>query len=693
MPSLHRLGYFALGLLLLALPARATWSILIIDLSTGEIAIGIATCLVGFDLKPETVVVVPGYGVAAAQSFVGPLSLRQLIRTQILNGTSASQILTLLAAADPGHQSRQYGIASFAGGTATFTGSGAGAWAGGLTGQTGSLVYTVQGNVITGQPVITAAELAIQTTVGTLGDKLMAAMEAAASMGGDGRCSCLTGGPTSCGSPPASFQKSAHIGLMIVSRPSDIDNPCGGLLGCGNGDYWLDLNVANQQASAPDAVVQLRQRYNVWRANQQGRPDHFASTVALSGTSLRANGIDTITGTVTLRDAQGQPLGNTLPVTVGLSNRSTVTNVTFSPVVAQANGTYAFTMRGNLDAGEAIVDVAVTDAFGRVGIAPQPVVQVDDVFGACGAGAIPSGASGPLDALRIAGSAGSERIAQVGFAQPFVLSLDAPVGVPATPPVGMFALWAHLGVPHPSAALALGPAGGALCFTPAPFASAPTLLVADSIGLGGYVALGPAPWAIGIPGIAALLDVTLQGAMAVDAAGTVAATNAILLRVVPLSAPTITAITPPSPLPNQNVFVQGTNFLHGLEVSVNGSPVPAAIASTTQLTFAMPSGAPCDSVLALRNPGTALVSRTINGTPTVLSMPFASGTAAGGALFALTGQNLGGTTVTFNGVPMTITSQTLTSIVGNTPPGTPGPAIVRVRNPNGCETTRTYTYF
>lgn len=54
MPSLRHLAYAFLSLLLLALPARATWSILIINLQTGEIAVGIATCLTGFDLRPNT---------------------------------------------------------------------------------------------------------------------------------------------------------------------------------------------------------------------------------------------------------------------------------------------------------------------------------------------------------------------------------------------------------------------------------------------------------------------------------------------------------------------------------------------------------------------------------------------------------------------------------------------------------------
>ncbi|HEX5052321.1 MAG TPA: DUF1028 domain-containing protein, partial [Planctomycetota bacterium] len=200
MPSLRTVAAFLLCLVMFGAPACATWSILIIDLATGEVAIGIATCLTGFDLRPTTVVVVPGYGVAAAQSFVGPLNLRELIRAELLAGTPVNQILALLAAADPGHQSRQYGIASVTGGTVTFTGTGAGAWAGGLTGQVGTLVYTVQGNVLTGQPVIQAAELAILGTPGTVADKLMAAMEAARSFGGDGRCSCSAAAPTSCGS-------------------------------------------------------------------------------------------------------------------------------------------------------------------------------------------------------------------------------------------------------------------------------------------------------------------------------------------------------------------------------------------------------------------------------------------------------------------------------------------------------------
>lgn len=690
MSPLRRLAYFLFALLLVAVSAPATWSILIIDLATGEIAVGIATCLTGFDLRPNTVVVVPGYGVAAAQSFVGPLSLRELIRAQLLAGTPVAQILQMLATADPGHQSRQYGIASLTGGTVTFTGTGAGAWAGGLTGQVGTLIYTVQGNVLTGNPVITAAELAIQTTPGTVADKLMAAMQAARSMGGDGRCSCSVSAPTSCGSPPATFTKSAHIGLMIVSRPGDIDLPCSGALGCGAGQYYLDLNVANQQASAPDPVVQLQALYNAWKTQQIGRPDHFQSTVTMSGLTLRSNGVDTVTGTVVLRDAQGNPLGNTLPVQVALSSHSTVTGITFGPVIPQPNGSYTFTMRGNLDAGQAILDVAAFDQYGRVGISPQPVVQVGDAFGPCGRGGISDGASGVFDALKIQGTGGVDRVVTVGFGQPFTISLDPPVGALPALPVGLFALWAHIGLPQPGTEVPLQ-LNSSLCFVPAPFSAAPTLVLADSFGLGG-VAAPPAPWSLPIPGVPLVFDATLQGFMFVDPQATFASTNAMLLRVVPLPAPTITAVVPPSPAPAASVNVQGTNFLGGIQLSVAGNPTAITSLTPTLLQFVMPNGVPCDSSITVVNLGGLSATRAINATPVITTTPFASGPAAGGALYVVTGQNLLGTTVTFNTVPMTITSQSATVIVGNTPPGTAGPAQVVVRNVNGCQATANYTY-
>ncbi|MEZ6037659.1 MAG: DUF1028 domain-containing protein [Planctomycetota bacterium] len=691
MPSPRAIVAFVAALLLLALPAAATWSIVVVDLATGEVAVAIATCLTGFDLRPNTVVVVPGYGVAAAQSFVGPLGLRQLIRAGLLDGDSATQILADLAAADGGHQSRQYGIVSLVGGEVTFTGTGAGAWAGGVTGQVGTLRYAIQGNVLTGQPVVAAAEQALVSTVGTLPERLMAAMEAARVMGGDGRCSCSSSAPTSCGSPPASFTKSSHIALMIVSRPSDVDAPCSGGLGCGAGDYWLDINIANQSAGAQDPVLQLQTQFAAWQAAQVGRPDHYQSSVALSAPTLRADGSSTVTGTVWLRDAAGAALGNALPVAVALHPSSTVTGLGIGPAVPQANGSYTFSVQGGFDAGEAVFDVSVTDTVGRVGIWPRPMLVVRDVFAGCGEGAIPDGAGGSLAALRVLGAIENDRVATIGYDRPFSLTLDAPLGVPGGLPVGLFALWGHLGVPPAGAAVPLGPGQGSLCFLPAPFAPSPTFLLADSFGLGGAVFAGPAPWQLSIPGVPALLDVALQGVMAVDASPSFATTNAVLLRVVPLPPPVINSVSPPGPVAGQLVTVSGSGFDPAMVATIAGQPVPLTYLSTGQVRLNMPAGVPCDAPLLFGNPGGGLAASTINRTPVINTAP-ASGPAAGGGTFTLVGTSMLGATVTINGVAVAPIVQVDTVFIGTLPPGSAGPATIAVTNPNGCVTTRPFTY-
>ncbi|MBL9076212.1 MAG: DUF1028 domain-containing protein [Planctomycetes bacterium] len=693
MVPLRLLSWFFGALLLAASPLRATWSIVIVDLATGEVAIGIATCLTGFDLRPATIVVVPGYGAAAAQSFIGPLALRELIRSGLLAGTPAAQILAQLAAADVGHQGRQYGIVGLTHGEVTFTGSQAFAWAGGVTGQVGSLRYAIQGNVLTGQPVVAAAELALQTTPGSIADRLMAAMAAARQYGGDGRCSCSVSQPTACGSPPASFTKSAHIAQMVVSRPSDVDAPCTTALGCGAGQYWLDLNVANQPATALDPVLQLQALYANWQAQQVGRADHFASGVALSTSTLRSNGSDTLYGTVTLRDASGAPIAGTPTVTVGLRAGSTATGVVFSPVTPQANGTYTFTMRAGFGAGQAILDVAAVDAVGRVGIWPQPVVAIGDPFGPCGRGAIADGAGGVFDALSVSGSGGSNRVVEVGYGQPFSLALAPPVGVPTGFPVGLFALWLHVGANPVGFEVPLGAGNGALCFTPAPFVPAPTLVLADTFGLGGLLPAVPAPWSLNLPGVPAVFDAVLQAVMVSDAAATFAATNAVLLRFVPLPAPVITQVLPIAAVAGQTVTVTGTNFVSGMQATLAGSPLALGPVAPVQTSFVMPPGVPCDAPLVLVNPGSGPAQRVVNPTPLVTSVQPASGTRFGGTTVVLVGQNLLGTTVTFGGVPLQVVAQTATTIVGTTPAGAPGAAAVQVVHPNGCQSAATFTYF
>jgi uncharacterized Ntn-hydrolase superfamily protein len=254
---IKRLAIAATGLLsLCAGTAHATWSILIVDTRTGEIGLGSATCLVGLDLREVTPVLVAGLGGLTAQSAGDSRGVnRTFVRDRMIEGVDPEEIINLLAVFDPGHESRQYGMVDVHGGAATFSGSLDGQWAGGVVGQVGDLVYAIQGNVLTGNPVVAMAEQAVIGTPGDLSAKLMAGMEAARSMGGDGRCSCRPSQPEDCGSPPPDFEKSADVGYMLVARLGDF-SAAYGVYDAG-GLPWAETVLDFDGDGRPDVLAAL----------------------------------------------------------------------------------------------------------------------------------------------------------------------------------------------------------------------------------------------------------------------------------------------------------------------------------------------------------------------------------------------------------------------------------------------------
>lgn len=302
-----------LAVVLLTNPALATWSIVVVNKLTREVCTATATCVEGFGLDRTVPVLVVGKGAGAAQAFVfSSAQNRKLIFKGFKRDELPLRILDHIAKSDNGLGNRQFGIVSFLGDPVTFTGSNLTpfnifAWAGGLAGETDELIYAIQGNSLTGQPVVDAAEFALLNTPGDLGQKVMAAMEAARSMGGDGRCSCMPSDADGCGSPPPNFTKAAHQAVIVLARPDDTNGVCDGNSGCVNGDYYLFLTEGGLAADS-DPVIRLQQSYDTWRAGLAAVPDHYQSRVNAATQALVADGLSSTTVTVELVDVDGVPL-------------------------------------------------------------------------------------------------------------------------------------------------------------------------------------------------------------------------------------------------------------------------------------------------------------------------------------------------------------------------------------------------
>lgn len=98
-------------------------------------------------------------------------------------GKTASETLAALLAADPNSARRQVGVVDAQGSIAVHTGAECHAWAGHLTGK----YFTCQGNLLTGEDTLYAMADAFTSARGELADRLVAALLAGDSIGGDRR--------------------------------------------------------------------------------------------------------------------------------------------------------------------------------------------------------------------------------------------------------------------------------------------------------------------------------------------------------------------------------------------------------------------------------------------------------------------------------------------------------------------------
>ena len=143
--------------------AFATWSVITVDRSTGQVIIASATCVPqtrfpprpSRDLMDVQAVIVPGMGVAACQAGVDNTRANQMIVfAELKKGTAPERILELLrehenAKDEPQMERRQFGIVDLQGRTAGFNGENNRAAALYVSGEVGDdIFFQVQGNIL-----------------------------------------------------------------------------------------------------------------------------------------------------------------------------------------------------------------------------------------------------------------------------------------------------------------------------------------------------------------------------------------------------------------------------------------------------------------------------------------------------------------------------------------------------------------
>lgn len=246
--------------LLCASNGFATWSVVAVDRSTGQIVIASATCVArarfatfpAEGLMDIQAVVVPGKGIAAAQAGVDRTRANQtLISEELRNGTAPIDIVSKLRE-DLDIETRQFGIVDMEGRSAGHSGTENGQASLDVQGRVSGtdIVYSIQGNILASEDVIRDAVTAFEKAEGSVTDRVIAAMEAADAAGGDRRCTCDT-------EPLAQARCDGKTSLVAYLLEADATTPEG------ESTLYIDVtddNIEPHENANP--VKTLRMRYD-----------------------------------------------------------------------------------------------------------------------------------------------------------------------------------------------------------------------------------------------------------------------------------------------------------------------------------------------------------------------------------------------------------------------------------------------
>lgn len=258
--------------------AWATWSVIAVDRNTGRVVIASSTCAATAspeNLKQLQAVVIPGVGVAACQAGVDQTHKNHmLVFQEMQKGTEPKEIIRMLHD-DPDVERRQFGIVDMKGRMAGHSGSANGAVSIDVQGEVPgeNIFYSVQGNSMATREVITEAARALRETNGSVTDRVMAAMDKAAELGGDRRCTCDT--PPLANAPCTG--KVSHVAYILAADAKDAlsthvgNAPDDKAEPWNDGKYALYITVTPPTTlSSEDAnpVKALRLRYDAWKKTQ-----------------------------------------------------------------------------------------------------------------------------------------------------------------------------------------------------------------------------------------------------------------------------------------------------------------------------------------------------------------------------------------------------------------------------------------
>ncbi|MEO1716806.1 MAG: VCBS repeat-containing protein, partial [Planctomycetota bacterium] len=157
-----------------------------------------------------------------------------------------------------------------------------------------------------------------------------------------------------------------------------VDNVAGAFpltQGCGDGDFFMEFNIAFSARQDPDPVDQLEGLFAAWAADLEGVPDVVRSSARLNGRFASSIPGCPTTLRIELRDRDGLPASAT-GVSVAVGDGSTLVNV--ASVTQAANGVFEAVLLGTGQRGEAEL-IVTAEVDGRsVRLMPSPRVVVDD---------------------------------------------------------------------------------------------------------------------------------------------------------------------------------------------------------------------------------------------------------------------------------------------------------------------------